>query len=151
IEIDSLKAEQLLNRSSGQQVEMREQDEKISKKICQSTNELLLTPALDDGNNDKKEIVPSIKHNLRKIERKNYAENTSSADELDLDHLEEKIVGELNSEISSIYENEDEENSLDDSSEEEDTAELADVSFNSFVGSKTDNKNYNWKLKNNES
>ncbi|CAG8687294.1 2273_t:CDS:10 [Dentiscutata erythropus] len=126
-------------------------DEKISKKICQSTNELLLTPALDDGNNDKKEIVPSIKHNLRKIERKNYAENTSSADELDLDHLEEKIVGELNSEISSIYEDDDEENSLDGSSEEEDTAELANMSFNSFVGSKTDNKNYNWKLKNNES
>ncbi|CAG8579826.1 9756_t:CDS:10 [Ambispora leptoticha] len=125
-------------------------DEKISKKICQSTNELLLTPALDGGNNDKKEIVPSIKHNLRKIERKNYAENTSSADELDLDHLEEKIVGELNSEIS-IYEDDDEENSLDGSSEEEDTAELANVSFNSFVGSKTDSKNYNWKLKNNES
>ncbi|CAG8487129.1 17504_t:CDS:2 [Acaulospora colombiana] len=90
-------------------------DDKISKKICQSTNELLLTPALDDGNNGKKEI------------------------------------GELNSEISSIYEDEDEENSLDDSSEEEDTVELADVSFNSFVGSKTYNKNYNWKLKNNES
>ncbi|CAG8588911.1 211_t:CDS:10, partial [Ambispora gerdemannii] len=103
------------------------EDEKISKKICQSTNELLLTPALDDGNSDKKEIVPSIKHNLRKIERKNYAENTSSADELDLDHLEKKIVGELNSEISSIYEDDDEENSLDGSSEEEDTAELANV------------------------
>jgi len=58
---------------------------------------------------------------------------------------------ELNSGISSVYEDEDEENSLDDSSDEEDTVELADISFNSFVGSKTNNKNYNWKLNNNES
>ncbi|RIB03741.1 hypothetical protein C2G38_2122331 [Gigaspora rosea] len=48
--------------------------------------------------------------------------------------------------------NEDNENSLDDNSDEEDTVELADISFNSFVGSsKTDNKNYKWKLKNDES
>ncbi|CAG8813150.1 26131_t:CDS:2, partial [Dentiscutata erythropus] len=37
------------------------------------------------------------------------------------------------------------------SPDEEDIVELADISFNSFVGSNTDNKNYNWKLKNNES
>ncbi|CAG8656162.1 2232_t:CDS:2 [Ambispora gerdemannii] len=68
IEIDSLKAEQLLNRLS-----------------------------LGDGNNDK--------YDFRKIERKNYAENTS-ADELDLDHPEEKIIDELNSGISSVCEDE---------------------------------------------
>ncbi|CAG8605364.1 11324_t:CDS:10, partial [Diversispora eburnea] len=82
---------------------------------------------------------------------KNYDENISSADESDLEYPREQMNDELNSVISSIYEDEDEENSLDGSSDEEDTAELADVSFNSFVGSKTDNKNYNWKLKNNES
>ncbi|CAG8527663.1 458_t:CDS:10 [Acaulospora morrowiae] len=57
---------------------------------------------------------------------------------------------ELNSGISSVCEDEDEYCS-DVNSDKEDTAELADISFNSFVNSKTDNKNYNWKLKNNES
>lgn len=48
----------------------------------------------------------------------------------------------LNSGISSAYEDEDEENSLDNNFDEEDTVELADISFNLFVGSlKTNNKN----------
>ncbi|RIB19223.1 hypothetical protein C2G38_2036201 [Gigaspora rosea] len=60
------------------------------------------------------------------------------------------IVDEPETRTSPIYEDEDKENSLDGSSDE-DIVELADISFNSFVGSNTDNKNYNWKLKNNES
>ncbi|CAG8822819.1 1468_t:CDS:2, partial [Gigaspora margarita] len=58
---------------------------------------------------------------------------------------------ELNSGISSIYEDEDEKKFLDGSSDEEGIVELADISFSSFADSKTDNKNYNWKLINNES
>ncbi|CAG8638268.1 4631_t:CDS:10 [Ambispora gerdemannii] len=77
--------------------------------------------------------------------------NQVVADEPDLDYLSEQTNDELNSGVSSIYEDEDEENSLDDSSDEEDTVELADISFISFVCSKTDNKNYKWKLKNDES
>ncbi|CAG8624344.1 569_t:CDS:10, partial [Scutellospora calospora] len=70
---------------------------------------------------------------------KNYDEKILSADELDLEYLREQMNDE------------DEENSLDDNSDEEDTVELVDISFNSFVGSsKTDNKNYKWKLKNGE-
>ncbi|CAG8778944.1 32888_t:CDS:2, partial [Racocetra persica] len=77
--------------------------------------------------------------------------NQVVADEPDLNYLSKQTNDELNSGISSIYENENEENSLDGNSDEEDVVELTDISFNSFVGSKTDNKNYNWKLKNNES
>ncbi|CAG8738545.1 15637_t:CDS:2, partial [Dentiscutata erythropus] len=55
------------------------------------------------------------------------------ADEPDLDYLSEQTNGELNSRTPSIYEDEDEENSLDGSSDEEDIVELADISFNSFV------------------
>ncbi|KAF0452278.1 hypothetical protein F8M41_001917 [Gigaspora margarita] len=40
---------------------------------------------------------------------------------------------------------------LDGSSDEEGIVELADISFSSFADSKTDNKNYNWQLINNES
>ncbi|CAG8780847.1 1907_t:CDS:10, partial [Dentiscutata erythropus] len=70
---------------------------------------------------------------------KNYDEKILSADESDLEYPREQMNDE------------DEENSLDDNSDEEDTVELADISFNSFVGSsKTDNKNYKWKLKNGE-
>ncbi|RHZ83725.1 hypothetical protein Glove_88g18 [Diversispora epigaea] len=76
--------------------------------------------------------------------------NLEERDEEQNDKIVRKLKGKLNSGISSIYKDEGEENSLDNSSEK-DTAELADVSFNSFVGLKIDNKNYNWKLKNNES
>ncbi|CAG8826671.1 7829_t:CDS:2, partial [Gigaspora rosea] len=70
---------------------------------------------------------------------KNYDEKILSADESDLEYPREQMNDD------------DEENSLDDNSDEEDTVELADISFNSFVGSsKTDNKNYKWKLKNGE-
>ncbi|RHZ47141.1 hypothetical protein Glove_590g3 [Diversispora epigaea] len=97
--------------------------------------------ALDD-NNDKKKLVPSIGH----------AESISFTYESDSDYPWEQNDG-LNSGISSVYEGEDEENSSQDSSDEddEDTVELADVSFSSFIGSKTNSKNYNWKLNDNES
>ncbi|CAG8796880.1 17599_t:CDS:10, partial [Dentiscutata erythropus] len=64
---------------------------------------------------------------------------------------EESQKNKLNSGISSAYEDKDEENSLDDNSDEEDTIEHADILFNSFIGSKTDNKNYKWKFENDES
>ncbi|CAG8718095.1 1247_t:CDS:2, partial [Ambispora leptoticha] len=47
-------------------------------------------------------------------------ENQVVADEPDLDYLSEQTNDELNSGVSSIYEDEDEENSLDGSSDEED-------------------------------
>ncbi|CAG8739633.1 15297_t:CDS:10, partial [Gigaspora margarita] len=98
--------------------------ERASKKIREVVNtphtlENIVT-IMDDNNCDegKKEIVPPIGYDLRKIEKKSYAESISLTDELDLDHLEEKIIDELNSGIPSVCEDE-HENSSDVNSDEE--------------------------------
>ncbi|CAG8566574.1 1766_t:CDS:10, partial [Dentiscutata heterogama] len=92
-----------------------------SKKIRKAIN-TSQTPEniIIDANNcdeGKKEIVPSVKYDLRKIERKNYVERISSAD------VEEKIIDELNCGISSVYEDE-HENSSDVNSDEEFSEDL---------------------------
>ncbi|CAG8517130.1 4078_t:CDS:10, partial [Acaulospora colombiana] len=103
---------------------------KNSKKSKTTNTDEIDSESNDPEESDKKNLTEvKEEYNLKNLKVNNYAENISSG----LDYLSEQTNDELNSGISSNYEDEDEENSLDGSSDEEDTVELADISFNSFV------------------